>query len=528
MLTPGQADIYIHDVRQNPIIIIPIGNAKICNSYLRIIHPIELEPIEQVINELSSKAQEKIIHDRLLNPIIKTKIEKLSLTFKKIRTSERRVKRWDTLGKGWKYISGSPDADDIRLVNATINTIINQENNQMKINSGLDTRIRNITYVINALISKNNNLSSELSEGFSSVNLLFNIDELTQQIETIGEAITLARWNIPSSRLISLTELTAAQDFLRTQGLDVATAESVLEIARAYIITTKGSIKYVLRVPKLTNEIYTLYQIEPVISNGTRIQMNSHYYLNGTTSFSTRSMCEQRVEQFICHSSQLEPPPKCIQKLMSGSSANCPVEKVYGRNIIKRINDATIIINEASIVLKSNCSMHNSKLEGSFLIQFSNCAINLGGDQFTNINMEIPGKTFIPTTGLKVNVTNIIDRIPLEYLQELHMANRDHIQHLNLTNESIHTKIRLLHWISFGSISVTTLAAIGITLGYIVKTLVTRKTTITIQHGYQETTQETGKNSLKTATYHGDHLIPQVEPETPESRGRLSNQEGSR
>ncbi|XP_062558605.1 uncharacterized protein LOC134223467 isoform X2 [Armigeres subalbatus] len=243
LLTPGQADIYIHDVRQNPIIIIPIGNAKICNSYLRIIHPIELEPIEQVINELSSKAHEKIIHDRILNPIIKTKIEKLSLTFKKIRTSERRVKRWDTLGKGWKYISGSPDADDIRLVNATINTIINQENNQMKINSGLDTRIRNITYVINALISKNNNLSSELSEGFSSVNLLFNIDELTQQIETIGEAITLARWNIPSSRLISLTELTAAQDFLRTQGLDVATAESVLEIARAYIITTKGSIK---------------------------------------------------------------------------------------------------------------------------------------------------------------------------------------------------------------------------------------------------------------------------------------------
>ncbi|XP_062533202.1 uncharacterized protein LOC134202171 [Armigeres subalbatus] len=488
----GQADIYIHDVRQNPIIIIPIGNAKICNSYLRIIHPIELEPIEQVINELSSKAQEKIIYDRLLNPIIKTKIEKLSLTFKKIRTSERRVKRWDTLGKGWKYISGSPDADDIRRVNATINTIINQENNQMKINSGLDTRIRIIMYVINALISKNNNLSSELSEGFSFVNLLFNIDELTQQIETIGEAITLARWNIPSSRLISLTELTLARDFLRTQGLDVATAESVLEIARAYIITTKGSIKYVLRVPKLSNEIYTLYQIEPVISNGTRIQMNSHYYLNGTTSFSTRSMCEQRVEQFICHSSQLEPPPKCIQKLMSGSSANCPVEKVYGRNIIKRINDATIIINEASIVLKSSCSMHNSKLEGSFLIQFSNCAINLGGDQFTNINMEIPGKTFIPTTGLK----------------ELHMVNRDHIQHLNLTNESIHTKIRILHWISFGSISVTTLAAIGITLGYIVKTLVTRKTTITIQHGYQETTQETGKNSLKTATYHVDHLIP--------------------
>lgn len=449
-------------------------------------HPIELGPIKQVIDFLYSEAQEKIIYDKLLSPIIKTKIEKLSLTFRKTQSSDKRVKRWDSLGKGWKYISGSPDADDIRLINATINSMIDQENNQIRINSGLDSRIRNITYSINVLISKFSSLSTEFNEGFSSVNLLFNIDELIQQVETIGEAITLARVNIPSSRLISLTELVVAQQFLKDQGLDVATAESVLEIARAYVVTTRESIKYILRVPKVTNEIYTLYQVEPVISNGTRVQLDANFYLNGTTPYCSKSICDQYADHFICQSSQLESPSKCIQKLMSGSSAHCPMEKVYGRNIIKRINDATIIIHEADITLKSNCSMHNNKLEGSYLIQFSKCTISLDGERFTNINVDIPSKTFIPTTGLKVNSTNLVDRIPLEHLQILHMTHRDHIQHLNLTNESIQTRIHFLHWLSFGSISVTTLTLIGITLGCIIKTLLTKKATVIIQQGQRE------------------------------------------
>ncbi|XP_053698638.1 uncharacterized protein LOC128745585 [Sabethes cyaneus] len=500
LLTKGQADIYIHDIRRNPIVILPIGTARICNSYLRIIHPIDLDPIELTINDLYLKAQEKIVNDKVLNPIIRSKIEKLSLSFRKIKIVEKRVKRWDSLGTGWKYISGSPDADDLRLVNATINTIIDQENNQIKINSGLDVRIRNITYSINSLISRYNDLSSDVNEGFSSINLLLNMDELTQQIETIGEAITLARWNIPSSRLISLKELTVAQTMLKEQGLDIATAESVLEIARAYVITTKNSIRYILRIPKLTNEIYSLYQIEPTISNGTRIHLEANYYLNGTTPYSTRSTCDRKIDQFICHSNQLEPPSKCIQKLMSGSSAHCPMEKIYGHNIIKRINDATIIINEANIVLKSNCSMHNSRLEGSYLIQFSKCAILLDGEQFTNTNVEIPSKAFIPTTGLKVNTTNMVDRIPLEYLQVLHMAHRDDIHHLNLTSESIHTKIQLLHWISFGSISVSTLVVIGITLSCVIKILLTKKATIVIQQGNQETNNKDEANPLGGST----------------------------
>lgn len=508
-LTMTDADLRIYDLRQNPVVILPLGPARISQSYLRIVHPIDLDPIEEVVNYLFSKVQASVTHDEILSPILRAKVNKLILTFRKLSPKSNRVKRWDSLGKAWKYISGAPDADDVRAINVTINQMINEENNQIKINSGIDHRVRNITKTINALIANYENLTSKINEGFSSVNLLFNIDELTQQIETIEEAITLTRFNIPSSRLISLTELTAARNFLREQGLDAATTENVLEIAQAYVITVGNSIKYTLRIPMLLNEMYSLYQVEPVISNGTRIHLQCNYYLNGTTPYSSRTMCNRKMEHFICYSSQLEPPSKCIQKLISGSSAQCSMEKVYGTNIVKRINEATVIVNEADLTLKSNCTMHNNHLKGSYLIQFSECAITLDGERFTNINMEIPGKPFIPTTGLKVNATNILDRIPLEYLQILHMAHRDHIQQLNLTNESTHGKIRFLHWLSFGSISLTTILAIAVIIVWLVKILSGQKSTLIIKQDHQERTSETANPAEAIDRIRGQ-LIPQV------------------
>ncbi|XP_055645390.1 uncharacterized protein LOC129781914 [Toxorhynchites rutilus septentrionalis] len=357
----GQADLRIHDLRQNPVVILPLGPAKISHNYLSIDHPIELDPIEEVVNHLFTKVQVIVTQDQILSPMLKAKIEEVMLTFKKLSPKNNITKRWDSLGKAWKYISGSSDADDVRAINSTINSTVKEENKQIEINTGIDSRIRNTTRAINVLISNQGNLTSKINEGFNSVNLLYNIGVLTQQIETIEEAITLARFNIPSSRLISLTELTVARNFLRNQGLDVTMAEQVLEIAKSYVVTIKNSIKYTLRIPMLVNEIFSLYQVESVISNGTRIHLQYNYHLNGTTSYSSKTIHpNHRVE-----------------------------DTTYG-----------------------------------------------------------------------------------------------HIQQLNLTTESTHGKIKFLHWLSFGSISLTSLLAIGIIVVWIIKILSRRKATIIIKEDH--------------------------------------------
>lgn len=469
----GDSDVRIHDLNQNPIAVVSLGTARISHNYVRIIHRIDVSSIESIIEKLIVIANEKITRRHILSPLIKSKQEKLLKTFEKLKTPNyRRVKRWESLGKAWKYISGSPDAEDLKIINSTTNTLIEQNNKQITINKKFEERINNITKTISLLANDHNSSYNETLNGFESVSLLFNIDELIKHLEIVEEAITLAKFNIPSSRLISPEEVFAAQQFLSSNNFELDSFGTILDIASAYVLRTTHSIIYTLKIPRIKDVIYELNYIEPIIFNGTRVHLPSNYYLKGPKSYHVKTLCPETRGLYICQDSQLEVAGECIQQLMSGSSAQCMVEKTYGQNFVKRINEGNIVVNDANMTMFSSCFKHNKELQGSFLIQFSGCTINLNGEEYTNLDTEGPATSFIPTTGLKVNATETINRMPLDYLQKLHLNHREHLEKLNLTTTNIHGSLRIFKWISFGSFSVTTLIILGIAFIWFIKSFI--------------------------------------------------------
>lgn len=331
-----------------------------------------------------------------------------------------------------------------------------------------------------------NSLASETLTGFDSVNLLFNIDELIKQLEYVEEAIDLARQNIPSSRIISHLEMEAAQQFLANNGLEATIVENVLDIASAYIVYNKDIIIYILKVPKIKNVEYTLNFMESVIStNRTRIYLTSNYYLSGPTLYSTKEPCSKYRNIYICPSSLLEPMAECVQQIIKGATAQCPTERVYSNNIVRRIDDGSVFVNNADVILASNCSNQQRELKGAFLIQFSSCMLKLNGE-------EIPAKSFVPTTGVKVNSTFTINRIPLEYLQELHTEQRQHIHHLNLTTENLHWNVHLFGWLSFGGISTISIFLAVTLILWITKSFIPQRSTLVIS----KEARRRGKSSI--------------------------------
>lgn len=66
--------------------------------------------------------------------------------------------------------------------------------------------------------------------------------------------------------------------------------------------------------------------------------------------------------------------------LINGQHFNCKFEKVYINGIIKRIVEATILVNNAIIELLSNCTNTSQLLNGSYLIQFEQCNLRLSGE----------------------------------------------------------------------------------------------------------------------------------------------------
>ncbi|XP_055623367.1 uncharacterized protein LOC129766797 [Toxorhynchites rutilus septentrionalis] len=233
---------------------------------------------------------------------------------------------------------------------------------------------------------------------FRSVGLLFCLDELTQQLEDLEEAIVLAQHNIPSSRIINAEEITRIHHLLEGNNF----IAGALDFASAYVVSSKESIAYILKVPRIKDAEYDLNFIEPVIFNNSRISISTNYYLQGPSSFALKSLCEMSRNVYVCSSTQLEPITKCIQQLMRGESATCPMERTYTNGIIKRVDDSNVIINDAEISITSNCSSNHRKLKGSFLVQFSNCTLFINDEMYSNINKEVQLASFVPTTGLTI------------------------------------------------------------------------------------------------------------------------------
>ncbi|XP_053699033.1 uncharacterized protein LOC128746003 [Sabethes cyaneus] len=419
ILKTSKCKISIHDLNRNPIAIIPLGDARISGSYLRIAHPIDLELLETNIKAIVKTAESKIKANQILSPLIQNKLQKLHTIVTKIKPNQR-SRRWETLGKIWKYVSGSPDAEDLKIINATLNSLISQNDKQIKINNAVDTRISNITKNLHHLINYQQNITSETLEGFDSVNIIFNLDELIYQLEVIEEAITLSRKNIPSSRIINPDELSVAKQFLSLNGLGSNVVDTVLDIASVYVVYSKEMIIYTLKIPRIKTTPYKLHYLEPIISKDLKIQLEANYYLEGHISYTTKTPCPKIKDMYICASSKMEPTTMCVQQIMNKQTAFCPMEKTYGKNLVKRVDDANIVINNADMLLTSNCSSQERRLQGSFLIQFHNCTLVLNGDEYANNYVEIQPQPFVPTTGLRVNAIKIINRIPFELLQERH------------------------------------------------------------------------------------------------------------
>lgn len=101
LFTHTNSLLHIHDLTNGPLAIIPLGEAKIKIGFIRIVHPIDLDDIKEVILKINKDIQIRD-HCNSLQELIRIKNKKLYGTFSKIRPFIRRVKRWDALGSTWK------------------------------------------------------------------------------------------------------------------------------------------------------------------------------------------------------------------------------------------------------------------------------------------------------------------------------------------------------------------------------------------------------------------------------------------
>ncbi|XP_055608772.1 uncharacterized protein LOC129756044 [Uranotaenia lowii] len=365
--------------------------------------------------------------------------------------SSSRPKRWDSIGKTWKWIAGTPDADDLKMINTSINSLVLQNNQQVLINEEIGKRIQDITAITNQVLKAEKERTKNRSLEFNQLIMLSNLDSLQDQVETLEEAVLMAKHGIPCSKLLTIHNFNNIATYLAKYDMFISSFEELLSKAKAQVMMNTTHIHYILKIPQLSINTYEHIYVDSIIKNDKRISIKQNYYLRNLSHiYELKHSCSNEAEYFLCENQDIDIPPHCIKELIFGQHTNCTFERVYSKGLIKRITDATILINDAVIEITSNCSNNNHILNGSFLIQFEQCNLRINGELYSNYEMTLPNNPYHPTTGLLVNEIGIIDSPTPEYLTNLTLSHRAKMDFIELQNQSLEWKFNL-----FGSFTGT-------------------------------------------------------------------------
>lgn len=182
------ASIEIHDLNNNPIAIVPLGKAKLKIGHIRIIQPINYAQFIETIDNFDILIKKKAYNTQLYK-LLQTKYNMLYQTYLKISPTRNRSKRWNTIGTIWKWIAGTPDADDLRIINNTMNSLIEENNQQVYINQAADARLQHISNITNELMELNFKTEQQHLVNINLLTILLNVDIIQHQIEVLEDAI---------------------------------------------------------------------------------------------------------------------------------------------------------------------------------------------------------------------------------------------------------------------------------------------------------------------------------------------------
>lgn len=390
-----------------------------------------------------------------LTTLLKRKTDDIKNNIKQLKPRQR-PKRWDALGRAWKWMSGSPDADDLEIITKSMNEVVDNSNKQITINDDVFKSLDNLTEITNYLFNITEKNSKHISEESRVLNLILNLDIINQEIENIQEAIILAKLGTVNYKLLTTDEIIQIDQLLSNQGLHLDLLEEAINFAKVTIGTNNEILLYVVNIPKFHQPIFDVLKIEAVFKNSQRIHLKGNIYLRNTNELLLqKTPCERLGNWSLCYRSDVEDisDDGCVSKLAKGMESKCTYEHVSKHPSVTEISDTTALLNDVNTTLRTTCGISDRNLSGSFMIIYQNCSITIGQYTFVNnIIQTINQRIFIPSTGLKIKQESVERKLDIQTLHRLQHQHLKQLEHLKF--ETTVNSWSLIGGFSLSSISI--------------------------------------------------------------------------
>lgn len=463
----------LRNLQEDPIVLIKLKSCKIQTGVIRIVHPINLTSLETTI-ELISKIVSNKLNDKLeLYNIIDQKYKKLINNFHQIKpTSSTRHKRWDTLGSAWKWLAGNPDAEDLRVINGSMNELVDANNQQFMINEQFNKRIELITNTVNRALKNTTIANTIILTEIEMIATIINIDTINTILEDIQDAIIQTKLELTSNKILTIKEILMIKDLLTNQGINITIPDEALQYVTPKIAANKETLLYILQVPKLEEDESMLVMIIPLVINNTIIGTYPQHLIKSKNKIFTTLNHNDFVQK---HSQIKEFQDGCIKPLVMGTKSQCNVTAEKETTIQYITEDKLLINNAKNETLHSNCGPSDRKLTGNFLIDFFNCSITFNKKKFQSY--EVKSEVQVIQGALhNVEATRyLVSDLNFDLIKQDNIENRKQLKHVYLKQANHHTWI----WTLSGGTSVS-LVCILILIIHV--NIIRRRTNVTIKN----------------------------------------------
>lgn len=374
-------EIQILDYSNANFIQIHLGLTRLKNGNFKLIHVLEINKYAELVDTLNSELM-KLPKENTAFPFILEEITQLKTQIK--RMTHRKKRSLDILGTAWKWLAGSPDHEDHRIVEDHIKGLLTNNERQRIINKEIIERINGFTKVTNSIM-KFVNASQEVQKTLED-NLTNKIRILKEEITNIEYALQWAKVGVINSFILSEKEIEEAKIFLESESFPYNNLEEALSFASIKIASNENDIIYIANLPSIDKVICEKSVIKPIKKNNTIIKMNYENIIQcNNFTFAIKDKCIELNKLCICDKKNLIDlsETKCIPNLLTSQKHECTIVNNHHVPSVEELYEGTILLNN----FKGSVNVEGYEtyaLSGTYLIQFHNETLTIKNKTYTS------------------------------------------------------------------------------------------------------------------------------------------------
>lgn len=249
--------------------------------------------------------------------------------------------------------------------------------------------------------------------------------------------------NIISKLILDSSELNEIHNFINNK-VKIISTEHIYELLEIMAYYNNSNIIFNIKLPVISNEIFTLYHIIPTPINGTLEIISKDFVLYNEDKIKFLDQkCREIERQYFCKTlieNENEINYNCIKNIFKNkNTTSCHLQDI-GKEIdlLKPENNYLLLINSPQEEIISTCNnvTKHHKMNGTILIHFEDCNIKLNNIWYNSIaNIHWDKVDFFKIPLQKINTIIPLskkDEITLPKLNSYRFQNRKLIGELQL------------------------------------------------------------------------------------------------